>query len=1027
MPTAYTRESKMLRLSRLILFLIFSLLIACESLTTHLNNDHEAAIMLPNLVNEECRVKHIAEEPLIADDTIDRQYQIYCGRWEHASGSIFKVNTSNSNQNLEQWGTTGLWPDWLSKHAYCDKSSKQNILVSHSALIFNCKLRNGGWPYLALITYVDGSIYLADGIPAVESVLEDGIGILSGVKPRLPTAEAAQHKRVAKFSREKEIYSADDIHNYYQMMRAGQFYNSIKDFKTAAERYRQALALQDRALTDQNSRIDPMMHLALDISNQGRFDEAELLFERVGNLLNNASDPNQAARYWSYKALHAANKRNFEEALQLAHRATQMRRELSKKARGSNVQFPGQNAAQATTASILGGDQAHNPYDMVQSLYIEAAMLERLGRLDDAEQHLREAKALWQRAYEIPLYWEPELIGLTARMANDKGSEDEQSQLLSNAVSLWENIAPGERPSVINYLKLGAAYKQQGHLEQAMATFRKAIELIKQRSGSLNFDQLLPFFEAALEFADVHPDQKAQIHAEMFEAGQLIRSERTTETIAKAVARFSTAEGAAGEVMRDFQEAQDQRHFLYQEYEIALAEPETPEQIAKINTLKDKLAATKQRIIDLGIQVQAALPRYNQLIDTGVNAAGIIKLIAQDEALVQILLGNDRGLLFLVKEQKIQAFLIDLSWRKSAEIVSQLRRGLEPTATGSLPAFDVELAYSLYRKLFDPIADQLNVKHLISVPSGPLMSLPFGLLVTENPPPIHGFDYRQVQWLTKRTAISLLPSVQSFVGLRDIAKASQAPKAFSGFADFVPFSEATVENADFSLTEECRNNPEKLAAYRKQLLSLGSLPITKTEVNEISKTFSADSINLVLGHSFTDHTVKNTPLSDYRILYFATHGLLPAELACQPEPSLVTSLPEPASGKDDGLLDIEEVMGLKLDTDLVVLSACNTGGPGFESGGESLSGLARAFFFAGARALIVSHWLVEDQSTASLMVRTFREMQQNSGTGWASALRSAQLKLIDDANDPDLLIRSHPFLWAAFTVVGDGAKTVAKI
>ncbi|MGR9054020.1 MAG: hypothetical protein ACU84J_15360, partial [Gammaproteobacteria bacterium] len=584
-----------------------------------------------------------------------------------------------------------------------------------------------------MITNVNGSIYLADGIPSIESVFEDGIGILSGVKPFVPgssSKDGTKAKRVARFSRAKDIYAAEDIRSYYQMMHAGQFYNSIKYFKTAAKRYRQALALQDRMITDETTRIEPMMHLALEISNQGRFEEADLLFEQVNKLLQKAFDSNQEARYISYKALHEANQRHFHKALELAHQATEMRKELSKKARQAGLQPASGHSDQASTNSILGKQEAPNPYDIVQSLYIEGFMLEKLGRLEDAEDHLRVAEALWHRAYEIPLSWEPELVGLTARIAKAKGAEDEQSELLSNAVSLWENIAPGERPSIINYLKLGGAYKEQGKLDLAMTAFRKAIELVKQRSGSLNFDQLLPFFKTALQLADLHPDQRSQIYAEMFEAGQLIRSERTTETISKAVARFSVAEGAAGEAMRDFQEAQDLRHFLYQEYEIALAQPETSEQAAKIKTLEEKLTAVKQRIIELGIQVQAALPRYNQLIDTGVDANRIMKLIGPDEALVQILLGSDEGLLILVKDHKIQANLIDLGWGQSAEIVAKLRSGLEPTERGTLPRFDVELAYSLYQRLFSPIVDQLNVKHLITVPSGPLLSLPFGLLVT---------------------------------------------------------------------------------------------------------------------------------------------------------------------------------------------------------------------------------------------------------------------------------------------------------
>ncbi|MGR8932753.1 MAG: tetratricopeptide repeat protein, partial [Gammaproteobacteria bacterium] len=618
MLAAYEIKSKVRNVRWLLGLLwavIFSSLTACETLNTYLSSDdRSAALLIPNLVDEECRIEKVTEEPVIAAHSIDSQYQIYCGRWENASGSIFKVSATD-NQDLAQWLSTGPWSDWLNKKAFCDKNSEQTVLGNYPALVLNCRLRNGGWPYLAMIIDVDNTIYLTDGIPAVEPVLEDGVGILSGVKPYVPvssTGGGEKPKRTAKFFREKDLYGANDIHSYYRLMQAGQFYNGIKDFKTAAERYRQALALQERIVTEEATRIDPMMHLALEISNQGRFEEAELLFDRVETLLKNVSDENQEARYLSYKALHAANKRDFNQALEFAHRANQMRRDLVKQARERQLQIAGVSVAKSsetTPTSILGKSEEPNPFDMVQSLYIEGAMLEKLGRVDEAEEHLREAKALWQRAYEIPPTWEPELVGLTARIAKAKGAHEEQSQLLTKAVSLWENVAPGERPSVINYLKLGDAYRQQGQLEQALSAFRNAIELAKQRNGSLSFDQLAPFFKTALQTADALPDRKTQIYAEMFEAGQLIRSERTTETIAKAVARFSTAEGSAGEVMRDYQEAQDQRHFLYQDYEIALAKPETPEQVGKIAALKDKLAVNKRRLNELGIQVQAAMPR----------------------------------------------------------------------------------------------------------------------------------------------------------------------------------------------------------------------------------------------------------------------------------------------------------------------------------------------------------------------------------------------------------------------------------
>jgi CHAT domain-containing protein len=155
------------------------------------------------------------------------------------------------------------------------------------------------------------------------------------------------------------------------------------------------------------------------------------------------------------------------------------------------------------------------------------------------------------------------------------------------------------------------------------------------------------------------------------------------------------------------------------------------------------------------------------------------------------------------------------------------------------------------------------------------------------------------------------------------------------------------------------------------------------------------------------------------VLYFATHGLLPTDLECQPQPSLVTSQPQTLAGKNDGFLDMEEILQLRLDADLVVLSACNTGGPD-KKGGENLSGLARAFFFSGARSLLVSHWLAADEATAELMVDLFSDMHQ-SGTGLAKALKNVQSGFVKrlDATQENY---THPFFWANFTVVGDGNK-----
>jgi CHAT domain-containing protein len=152
------------------------------------------------------------------------------------------------------------------------------------------------------------------------------------------------------------------------------------------------------------------------------------------------------------------------------------------------------------------------------------------------------------------------------------------------------------------------------------------------------------------------------------------------------------------------------------------------------------------------------------------------------------------------------------------------------------------------------------------------------------------------------------------------------------------------------------------------------------------------------------------------VIYFATHALLPQPAACLPLPALITSL---GGGDSDALLDASEVLDLHLDADLVVLAACNTAGSeqdptGLQGGGEALGGLARAMIYAGARGLVVSHWAVDSDAASRLMIDLF-----NSGApDQAQGLMAAQRQVMSDP------ATSHPYFWAPFTVVGDGARSL---
>ena len=199
---------------------------------------------------------------------------------------------------------------------------------------------------------------------------------------------------------------------------------------------------------------------------------------------------------------------------------------------------------------------------------------------------------------------------------------------------------------------------------------------------------------------------------------------------------------------------------------------------------------------------------------------------------------------------------------------------------------------------------------------------------------------------------------------------------------------------------------------------LAALPETADELRAVARELGASESDVRLGAAATVTSVMAAELQRYRVVEFATHGLVAGEVGGLSEPALVLSLPDNPTPEDDGLLTASRVAKLKLDADWAVLSACNTAA-GDQPGAEGLSGLARAFFYAGARALLVSHWPVNSDAAVALTTGAFAELTKNPTIGRAEALRRSMRAMIANGSSSN---NSDPSVWAPFVLVGEGSE-----
>jgi CHAT domain-containing protein/tetratricopeptide (TPR) repeat protein len=570
------------------------------------------------------------------------------------------------------------------------------------------------------------------------------------------------------------------------------------------------------------------------------------------------------------------------------------------------------------------------------------------------------------------------------------------------------------------------------------------------------------------------------LRREMFQTAQWALSSEAAESLAQMAARGAKGDPKLAALARERQDLVAEWQQRDQLRSAALAQAPGDRRAAAETENIARLAAIDDRIANIDKRLAKDFPDYAALASLApVPIEDVQAQLGADEALVLFLdtaawnPAPEETIIWVVTKTDAKWVSSKLGTETLTRDVSALRCGLDyqgswtdshcsdllkvtyarvdHDALGKPLPFDLARAYALYKGLFGQIEDLIKDKRLLIVPSGPLTQLPFQVLVTKAPKVAIASsltDYQDVAWIARQHAITVLPAAASLKALRALAKPSRASEPYVGFGnpllDGEPakFKEdgpaaklAREKRCEPSLRQRVasvlglrggtraitRNNAD--AVDLADLRTWAPLPETADELCDVAYDLGVDpETHVYLGASATETRINQLSeagsLAKYKIVHFATHGAIAGQVSRSSEPGLLLTPPDKANATDDGYLSASEIAGLKLDADWVILSACNTAAGGAQDA-EALSGLARAFFYAGARSLLVSHWEVASDATVRLITKAVSELKSDPKIGRAEALRRSMLSMIETGKDYE----AHPAFWAPFVLVGEGGAS----
>ena len=958
----------------------------------------------------------------------DRAYQIVCRDAASAVGSMLVLRDDGAHPLA----------DFLRSHSsalQCSEPREVALNQIGTVTALECLDPDQSVDRVSYAFRQGKKLIVAEGLKGYDSALKLGLHSLVADRPvegRVDVATTSLSDPAA-FARIRagQLGEGAARKQAYELNNSGSFAEASEFFDT----------LLSKSGADAGPNAEFLANQGLQQSNLGNFPNAEELFDEAEKAVA-ADDGVTQRQIRNFRAIHYINQNQPDRALealarpvailmddsvasdigqgvidgQLAQRINRANDDLKR------IGAVGTGLSDAETVVILDGQASQirgtalrmkGNYDLAVSALsgaIETLGSVREGRVSSIAWLLMEAR------YELGLIDEI------------RGNQEKAAGAFRNALAFAEQTYP-QSPSILTAKARYASYlARQNRSEEALPLFEEIVdesEDIPSAAASLKY-LLAPYF--ALLGDRIATD--GSVGPRLYRAAQLLQRPGVAQTQAVFARELSEGDDEAAALFR-----------LTVSRTRAIAR--TAADIARLSALPELSPAGRQALLEAQEslrslqQEQTALQsrladfsQYRVLTSASLTLADMQKLLRPGEGYYKITMIEEQAYAQLILPDGLRSVRLSASVSELSDMVAALRDSIvvyENGAPVTYP-FDVEKARTLYLILFGELESELEkIDHLIYEPDGALLQLPPTLLITKQQPvddylkriedvDADAFDFTGIDWLGRATSVSIAVSQRAFADIRDIDPA-RAKKQYLGLgqnAEPVP----TIAPASQSVAPAQDRCAWPLSSWQN--------PIAADELYLAQARFGEAGSEVVTGKAFSDSALLGREdLNDYKIIHFATHGLVTAPRPqCPAQPALLTSF---GDSQSDGLLSFKEIFDLRLDADLVILSACDTAGmatiaasreAGISSGGNyALDGLVRAFVGAGARSVLASHWPVPDDFDATkTLISGIFTVGQSLPVG--KALARTQHNMMDNP------LTSHPYYWAAFILVGDGGKVV---